>query len=90
MEIVHDLLAVDDEGKEMQVSPDPMLADLQQALSGVRFGDPDSAAGALDPILANPVIFATDLTKTPLAEKIRACFREMLVPGGVRECLKRV
>ncbi len=84
------LLAVDDEGREMQVSPDPMLADLQQALSGVHFGDPDSAAGALDPILANPVIFATDLTRTPLAEKINARFREMLVPGGVRECLKRV
>ena len=84
------LLAVDDEGREMQVSPDPMLADLQQALSGVRFGDPESAGEALDPILANPVIFATDLTKTPLAEKIRTAFRKMLVPGGVRECLKRV
>ncbi len=84
------LLAVDDQGREMAVSPDPMLSDLQQALSTVRFGDPVSAEGVLEPILSNTVIFAADLTKTPLAEKIKAAFRTMLVPGGVRECLKKV
>ena len=45
------LLAVDDDGKPMAVSPDPMLADLQAALSAVRFGDPASAEGAeADPV----------------------------------------
>ncbi len=84
------LLAVDDEGRPMAVSPDPMQADLQAALSAVRFGDPASAGGALAPILSNPVIFAADLTQTPLAAKIEAYFRGMLVPGGVRECLRRI
>ncbi len=67
-----------------------MLADLQAALSAVRFGDPASADGVLQPILSNPVIFATNLCETPLAEKIERNFREMLVPGGVRESLKKI
>ncbi len=84
------LLAVDDEGKPMEVSPDPMKEELQKALSAVRFGDPESAEGVLEPILSNPVIFAVDLTKTPLAKKIQAAFREMLTVGGVRKTLKRM
>ena len=84
------LLAVDDEGKEIPVSPDPLQADLQAALSGVRFGEPETAEGVLKPILSNPVIFAVNLYETPLAAKIEQNFREMLVPGGVRESLKKI
>ena len=42
------LLGVDDEGKEMPVSPDPMAPQLQQALAGVKLGEPDSANGKLE------------------------------------------
>ena len=84
------LLAVDDGGKPMEVSPDPMRETLQEALSGVRFGEPDSAEGALRPILSNAVIFATDLYDTPLAGKIEKAFKEMLLPGGVRKSLQKV
>ena len=84
------LLAVDDEGKPMEVSPDPMKESLQDALKTVRFGDPSSAEGALKPILSNPVIFAADLYETPLAGKIEEAFRGMLVPGGVRKSLQKV
>ena len=74
----------------MPVSPDPMVPELQAALAGVRFGEPESAEGALAPILANPVIFGTDLTETPLSGRIESAFREMLVPGGVRKSLQRI
>ena len=84
------LLAVDDKGEPIPVSPDPLQADLQAALSGVRFGQPETADGALKPILSNPVIFAVNLYETPLAEKIERNFREMLVPGGVRQSLKKI
>ena len=84
------LLALDDEGRPIPVSPDPMAGELQQLLAGVRFGEPESADGALRPILSNPVIFGTDLYGTPLAEKIEAFFRGMLVKGGVRTTLKKV
>ncbi len=84
------LLAADDEGKPMDVSPDPMREGLQEALKGVRFGDPDSAEGVLRPILSNDVIFAVNLYETPLAEKIEKAFRGMLLPGGVRKTLQKV
>ena len=84
------LLAVDDEGKPMDVSPDPMKESLQEALGGVRFGEPESAEGALKSILSNPVIFAANLYETPLAGKIEAAFRDMLIPGGVRKSLQKV
>ena len=84
------LLGVDDEGKEMPVSPDPMVPELQAALAGVKFGDPDSAGDALEPVLANEVIFGTNLLETPLKEKIGTAFREMLLPGGVRKSLQRI
>jgi fructuronate reductase len=84
------LLAADDEGREIPVSPDPMQESLQAALAGVRFGEPDSVGNALAPILSNPVIFAVNLYDTPLAAKIEKHFREMLLPGGVRKSLQRI
>ena len=84
------LLARDDEGNPMEVSPDPMRETLQEALKDVRFGEPDSAGEALRPILSNPVIFAVNLYETPLAAKIEKAFRDMLVPGGVRKSLQKV
>ena len=84
------LLGRDDRGAEMAVSPDPMLHELQGSLSGVEMGKPESAEGALEPILSNPVIFGTNLCDTPLKDKICAAFREMLVPGGVRKSLERI
>ena len=84
------LLGVDDKGEAMPVSPDPMVPELQAALANVRFGDPDSAGDALSPILANEVIFGTNLLETPLKEKIESAFREMLLPGGVRKSLQRI
>ena len=84
------LLAIDDEGKEMAVSPDPILKDLQEALKDVHFGDPDSVGDHLKPILSNPVIFAVDLYQAGLGEKTENILRVMLVPGGVRAALQAV
>ena len=82
------LLAVDDEGKEMPVSSDPMLATLQTELAGVELGKPESCIGKLDSILTNAVLFGVDLKKAGLAEKIEGFLSEMLVgPGAVRATL---
>ena len=84
------LLGRDDRGEAMPVSPDPMAPELQAALAGVRFGEPESAGNAIDPILANEVIFGTNLLETPLKAKIETAFREMLLPGGVRRSLQGI
>lgn len=84
------LLAVDDEGSPMECSGDPMLAELQAQLAGVKLGEPDSLAGRLDAILKNPVIFGSDLTEVGLAGKVESMVREMLAgPGAVRATLKK-
>ena len=85
------LLGVDDEGHPFEISPDPLLSKLQAALEGIVPGRPDTADGKLDVLLSDPVLFAVDLTETPLAEKIRTDFASMLAgPGAVRKTLKEV
>ena len=84
------LLGVDDKGSEMQVSPDPMVSQLQEALKSVKFGEPQTAKGALDSILDNANIFGVSLKDVGLADKIETMFAEMLKgPGAVRETLKK-
>lgn len=84
------LLGVDDEGRDMAVSPDPMLGQLQQALTGVKLGQPQSVHGAIRPILENKVLFGVNLYEAGLAEKVERMLSEMLAgPGAVRATLKR-
>lgn len=84
------LLAVDDEGKPMECSADPMLSALQEQLSGVTLGQPDSVEGKLTGILSNTVIFGSDLVELSLAGKIEGMVRELLAgPGAVRAVLKK-
>ena len=84
------LLGVDDQGREMPVSADPMLPQLQAELNGIRLGDPASAEGKLDGILDNPVLFGVRLSDIDLKDKVSALFAEMLEgPGAVRNTLRR-
>lgn len=74
----------------MAVSPDPMLGQLQQALTGVKLGQPQSVHGAIRPILENKVLFGVNLYEAGLAEKVERMLSEMLAgPGAVRATLKR-
>lgn len=84
------LLAVDDEGKEMNVSSDPMLEVLQKQLADVKLGDPESADGKLTEILSNKVLFGSDLNEIGLSEKIEGMFKELIAgPGAVRATLHK-
>lgn len=84
------LLGVDDEGRDMAVSPDPMLGQLQQALSGVKLGQPRSVQGALRPVLENAALFGVSLYEAGLADKVERMLSEMVAgPGAVRATLKK-
>lgn len=84
------LLELDDNGKPMQCSPDPMLDTLRSALAGVRFGEPESVRGQLEGILSNPVIFGSDLVALGLGDKITGMVAELIAgPGAVRATLKK-
>ena len=84
------LLGVDDEGNEMPLSSDPLLEDLQKQLQGIELGKPETAGNKLKPILANSLIFGSDLTRTPLAARIEEYFREETAgTGAVRTTLRK-
>ncbi|MCR5347496.1 MAG: mannitol dehydrogenase family protein [Fretibacterium sp.] len=83
------LLGVDDKGAEMAVSTDPMLSELQSALSSVKLGAPESASAAR-PILTNARLFGVSLQDVGLADKVEGMFRELIAgPGAVRATLKK-
>lgn len=82
------LLAIDDNGNAFEVSADPLKDELQAKLSGIKFGKPETVTDQLDGILSNASIFGSDLTKTVLADKIKAYFKaEIAGAGAVRKTL---
>ena len=76
------MLGVDDMGNTYELAPDPMVPEIQAALSSVVFGDPSSLTEQLHPILSNEKVFFIDLYKAGLGEKIEGMFREMINGKG--------
>ncbi|WP_349763347.1 mannitol dehydrogenase family protein [Fusobacterium sp. SYSU M8D902] len=84
------LLGIDDNGCQRSISPDPMLTMLQEKLSGIEFGKPETYQGQLREILKNKMIFGVDLEEIGLAETVEKYFVEMLVgPEAVNNTLKK-
>lgn len=84
------LLAVDDTGKTMDVSPDPLKAQLQEKLKDIEWNRPESYRGQLADILKDASIFGLDLTATELGARIEKYFVEELAgQGAVRATLKK-
>lgn len=82
------LLAVDDNGHTMHCSNDPMLAELQSALSTVDYQNPSSYTGQLLPFLQNQELFYVDYVALGLSDKIEKYFVEMLRGvGSVKQTL---
>ena len=76
------MLGVDDMGNTYELAPDPMVPEIQAALSSVVFGNPASLTDQLHPILSNEKVFFIDLYKAGLGEKIEGMFREMIAGKG--------
>ena len=84
------MLAVDDEGKKFELSPDPMNDEMTKLLAGVEIGKPESVGEKLRPILSNKNIFGVNLYEAGLGHKIEAIFRdEISGKGAVRAALKK-
>ena len=86
------LMGIDDEGKPMEISPDPMLEELQKHIMRIKFKEPESIGDNLKPILSNTTIFAVDLydEKINLGNKIESYFSEMISKeNAVKECLTK-
>lgn len=84
------LIGVDDAGNAFELSPDPMLAELQEQLSGVTLGEPDSVGDKLRPILSNANIFGSDLYAAGIGTRIEELVKEELAgAGAVRATLQK-
>ncbi len=84
------LLAVDDDGNEFELSPDPLNEEMTERLKDIVIGEPESLNEQLRPILSNENIFGIDLYKAGLGEKIEEMFREQIAgKGAVREAVRR-
>ncbi len=83
------LLAVDDNGNKMELSPDPMISVVSPLLSGITLGD--KGPFDLKALLSNEKIFGVDLTKTSLYEKVVDDFASLVKgKGAVRETIHRI
>lgn len=84
------LMGVDDDGKPMELSPDPTAPGIKSYLEEVEFGKPESYHGQLKEVLSNKSIFAVDLCEAGVAPLIETMFTELIAGrGAVRKTLKK-
>ncbi len=84
------LLGIDDQGNPMELSPDPMLEELQEKLAGITLGA-ERYDDTIRPILSDPQLFGIDLTGTGLDGKVYGYFHDMTAgPGAVRKTIEKV
>ena len=84
------LIGKDDQGKDFELSPDPMIPELKEKLNGIEFGKPETMGKKLKSILNNKNIFGVDLYEVGLGEKIEKIVSEELEGiGAVRKTLKK-
>lgn len=82
------LMRVNDEGNQMELSPDPLLKELTGYLKSISLGDKGPFHQQLQPILSNEAIFGVNLYKVGLGERIEEYFMELMVErGAVRKTL---
>lgn len=84
------LMGVDDHGKAMALSPDPMLNSLTDQFKAVGLGKPADVHAVLEPILSDASIFGSDLYEAGIGEKVEHCFKQLILDqGAVRAALQQ-
>ena len=84
------LMAVDDEGKAFELSPDPLLDSVCPYVAGIKLGENTDVEEALEKVLKDKSIFGVDLYEVGLANRVCGYFKELTAGvGAVRETLKK-
>ena len=85
------LMAVDDEGKAFDPSPDPLLESSMAYVRGYSLDDNEKDLSGLDELLSNDKIFGVDLIQIGMADTVKSYFRELSAGrGAVKKTLERV
>ena len=84
------LMAVDDEGKEFTLSPDPMLSEVCPYVADVKLGKEADVEAILKPVLSNSKIFGVNLYEVGMDKTVCQYFKEMTGGiGAVRKTLEK-
>lgn len=84
------LLGIDDKGVDFEISPDPLLPQLQNRLGKISLGENINVHERLMNILNDKNIFSVNLYEAGIGEKIEAYFSEMITgPNAVENTLKK-
>jgi len=82
------MMGVDDEGRSFELAPDPLVPEMNERLSTVVFGQPETLKDQLKGLLSNESLFFIDLYKAGIGERIEEIFREEIAgPGALRKTL---
>lgn len=82
-------MAIDDQGKPFELSPDPLLAELQPKVSDIKLGEKTDVHAHLKNILANKSIFDHDLYAIGMGETVENYFAQQISGvGAVRKTLE--
>ncbi len=84
------LMAVDDNGKEFTLSPDPLLDTVCPYVADIKLGEDCDVESILKPVLENGAIFGVNLYEVNMAQTVCGYFRELIAgTGAVRATLKK-
>jgi len=76
------LMAINDQGVKFELSPDPMLADLQKYVGDIELGADVDVHAHLKDILSNASVFGQNLYEVGLGEKVENYFAQMIAGKG--------
>ena len=84
------LMAVDDEGKAFELSPDPLLSVVCPYAEQLKLEPGQNTEAVIGPVLKMKHIFGVDLYEAGLAELVCGYLKEMTAgPGAVRATLRK-
>lgn len=84
------LMAVDDEGKKFEPSPDPLLDSVCPYVAGLKLEADQDVESAVKEVLSMTNIFGVDLYEVGMAETVCGYLKEMTAGcGAIRETLKK-
>lgn len=77
------LIGKDDNGNDMELSPDPMSEKLRELLKGIKMGAKLEDKSNIEELLQNKVLFGTDLCSNGMSHIIIQLFEKMLSEKGM-------
>ena len=84
------LMAIDDNGNQFELSPDPLLDTVCPYVAGFKLGEVADVEATLKPVLEDAKIFGVNLYEVGMADKVCGYFEELISgTGAVRATLKK-